>query len=221
MFEGCDDAVKGPFNNTLRILLADSILSNLTFATDKNVAKFKFDQYIQDVVYRNLALETDVVKDTNVHSSLIAKTKPPTSTTTSYDPENVSNSKIVYRGLQYMLEKGYFRDAFVLHDESQHYMNLKYLFKNTAKSSLFTPFEIMYKNFSTFDHLRNSDVRLKLNNTWAAFANTFRHQPMEEIRTYFGESNAIYFAWLGVFISLLWFPTIIGFLFFIVGISTE
>jgi hypothetical protein len=46
-----------------------------------------------------------------------------------------------------------------------------------------------------------------------------RYQPLWRVRNYFGESNAIYFAWLGVLISLLWVPGLLGCLFFVLGMT--
>ena len=42
---------------------------------------------------------------------------------------------------------------------------------------------------------------------------------MWDIRNYFGESNAFYFAWVGVFISVLWLPSLIGIGFFFFGVQ--
>lgn len=117
-----------------------------------------------------------------------------------------------------MLEKNYFTDAYILHDETSHYMHLKYL-HYSQKNVFLIPFKIIHKILMSFSDSENSDHRKILYDKWAHFSNVFKYQPMWEIRNYFGEVNAIYFAWLGVFISILWFPSLIGFVFFIVGMA--
>ena len=119
-----------------------------------------------------------------------------------------------------MIEKEYFEDAFILHDETYHYLSLKFLHTSAQKSS-HLPIEFVFENFFTLESERDSDKRLLLFNKWGKFANIFRRQPIHEIKNYFGESNAIYFAWLGVFISLLWFPSLMGFIFFIAGLGLK
>lgn len=86
MFEGVDDEEKGPFNNSTRMLLVDNILRNLTFATDKQGANFKYDQYIRDIVYKNLTSN----KSTSTSEKEILSA--------FFSGQNSSDSKILYRG---------------------------------------------------------------------------------------------------------------------------
>jgi len=59
---------------------------------------------------------------------------------------------------------------------------------------------------------------------WASFKNTFKPQPIDKVRDYFGEEVAIYFAWLGFYTSWLWFATAVGsvvFIFWIGGLAAK
>jgi hypothetical protein len=61
-------------------------------------------------------------------------------------------------------------------------------------------------------------VRAILNKKWARPINFFRTQPLTLIRNYFGEAFALNFAFCGTLTYMLFFPTIVGLVFFIVGI---
>jgi len=39
------------------------------------------------------------------------------------------------------------------------------------------------------------------------------------VRDYFGEKNALYFGFVGSFIGMLWIPSFVGVLFFLLGIG--
>ena len=119
-----------------------------------------------------------------------------------------------------MLDKNYFQDAFILHEETAHHMYLKYLTKR-RKNVLIMSFPMIQKVLKLFRDSEITDYRQMLYEKWASFKNMFSYQPLWEVRDYFGESNAIYFAWLGVLISFLWFPSLLGFIFFIVGMSSK
>ena len=121
-----------------------------------------------------------------------------------------------------MLKNKYFTDCFVLQDESMHEMHLKTFF-NFIRDENFNDqpnkAENLYRNLKHFESLNQVDTRSDLHNKWASFRNMFRFQPMWDIRNYLGESNAFYFAWVGVFVSLVWVPSLIGLCFFIYGLK--
>lgn len=121
------------------------------------------------------------------------------------------------KGLPYMLEKNYFQDAFILHEETSHEMYLKYL-KSRNKVAIIS-FCLMQQVLRMHRESQKTDFRHILHDKWASFKNVFNYQPLWLVRDYFGESNAIYFAWLGFLISCLWLPSLIGLVFFIVGMS--
>jgi hypothetical protein len=65
----------------------------------------------------------------------------------------------------------------------------------------------------------NFDFRFFMQENWASLKSLFKFQPLREVRDYFGEKNAIYFGYVGSFITMLWFPALVGVFFFILGIS--
>uniref|UniRef100_A0A914XH48 Anoctamin n=1 Tax=Plectus sambesii TaxID=2011161 RepID=A0A914XH48_9BILA len=52
--------------------------------------------------------------------------------------------------------------------------------------------------------------RKYLRTVWGAFRQWHRHQPLDEIRDYFGEKVAIYYAWLGFYTKMLVYPAVFG-----------
>lgn len=108
------------------------------------------------------------------------------------------------KGLPAMLNKKYFDDAFALHDCSA----------------------VRKKHFCT-DEVFNILKQYKLNNEpdefltlykeWAKFRRMFHFQPLHVIRSYFGELNAFYFAWLGTFMATLVLPALVGVAFSVAG----
>jgi hypothetical protein len=53
MFEGLD-AEKGPFSNTMRILLLDHLLNNLAFNSNPEETKLKFLNTVRNIIKKNL-----------------------------------------------------------------------------------------------------------------------------------------------------------------------
>jgi len=76
--------------------------------------------------------------------------------------------------------------------------------------------DAIFKYFSTVESI--DDPRAELQDDWASLKNIVRFQPLDKIRDYFGEKNAIYFGFVGTFISMLWIPSIVGIIFFALGI---
>ncbi|CAF0912164.1 unnamed protein product [Brachionus calyciflorus] len=99
-------------------------------------------------------------------------------------------------------------DDLVLHDETNHHSHLITLFDCIRKSKV--------KNGDKVP--RDGDIRSELCKKWAKLINIFKPQPIDTIKFYFGESVAFYFAWIEIFIKTSILPTIIGVIFFIVGI---
>jgi len=59
MFQGLGESdiqkyPEGPFNNTTRILLVDSILRNLSFLSEKQRLKFKIENSLNYIISKNL-----------------------------------------------------------------------------------------------------------------------------------------------------------------------
>ena len=53
-------------------------------------------------------------------------------------------------------------------------------------------------------------VRSRLAHTWAGLQFVFRRQPLADIRRYYGEKIAMYFAWLGMYTTWLVVPAVVG-----------
>eukprot|EP00048_Salpingoeca_helianthica_P005079 m.84052 g.84052 ORF g.84052 m.84052 type:complete len:933 (-) comp13464_c0_seq1:29-2827(-) len=66
----------------------------------------------------------------------------------------------------------------------------------------------------------NMTHRGKLYQKWARIGVFYKQQPLELIRTYFGERIGIYFAWLGFYTSWLILPAIVGFIIFLYGLGS-
>lgn len=62
------------------------------------------------------------------------------------------------------------------------------------------------------------NLRQLLYHTWGTFSNLFRIQPIDHIRLYFGESVGFFFAWLGVYTTMLIPLSIFGVYVFLYGI---
>ncbi|CAF0912236.1 unnamed protein product [Brachionus calyciflorus] len=189
------------FDNRLRCLIVDNILINLTYKENNHDIVSTLDDEIKSTVYSNLKLD-NCSKD--FLEKIIKKS------------DNFNNTpKTFFRGLKYMLDNKYFDDAFILHEESSHYLQVKKFFKkyNNKNSEDKENSDLLHKIKVILESNKN-DLRKNLHTKWAKLSNIFKFQPMWEIRNYFGESNAIYFAWLGIFISSLWLPMLIGFGFF-------
>jgi hypothetical protein len=59
-----------------------------------------------------------------------------------------------------------------------------------------------------------------LQKDWASFSMTFKYQPLDAIRDYFGVRVSFYFAWLGVYTAFLVPAAVVGFLCFLYALAT-
>jgi hypothetical protein len=119
-----------------------------------------------------------------------------------------------------MLDENYFDDAFVLHDQTSHYLHWKKFISHIYKQNkLKKERKFLNSSYNKNSTHSSNDTRHMLHKKWANFKNFFNFQPINLIRNYFGESNALYFAWQGVFITTLWLPSIIGIAFFGAGLK--
>jgi hypothetical protein len=132
-----------------------------------------------------------------------------------------------FAGLPYMLSEGYFDDALILHDRTHHFLTLGEMIQSAARDDM-EHFETQMDFFNHIslenNHTKNGgkhpiDIRKELHLKWAKLSNFFRYQPLNLIRDYFGESFSLYFAWIGHFIFCLIIPTIIGIIFFAIGLN--
>ncbi|XP_067945254.1 anoctamin-7-like [Watersipora subatra] len=113
------------------------------------------------------------------------------------DPEEDVLSK---QGLPYLLMKGVYTDAFILHDESEDNFKESQHYADDHKDS--------HENEMDKDIIDvYGDPRHDMNVTWPYIC---KFQPLWKIRNYFGEEIALYFAWAGLFISSIMIPMFIG-----------
>jgi hypothetical protein len=186
-----------PFSNTIRSLLVDNILRHFSFKQIKNkYHSFRRNRDDGD------ALSEDFK---NFRSSQVRK----------------------FAGLPYMLSEGYFDDALVLHDRTNHLLTLGELVQSVGRDDMehfetqmdFFNYISLEKNHSKSGDTPPIDLRKELHLKWARLSNFFKYQPLNLIRDYFGESFALYFAWIGHFIFCLIIPTLIGIIFFAIGLN--
>ena len=102
-----------------------------------------------------------------------------------------------------MLDRKYFDDAFVLHDETRNMAHLEQMLSYVQNVHVYETLGNNQIYYSLKNHNQSQkdgsprieDVRDKLQKEWGSFTNILKYQPMFAIRNYFGEINALYFAW--------------------------
>ena len=130
------------------------------------------------------------------------------------------NRKRTIKGLPLLINSKYFDESFVLHDQTSHEYftkimnNFKWDHKEYGKSSI----DYLRNILKQYSMTSRYDARSFLQNNWASLKNLFKFQPLSKIRDYFGEQNAIYFGFVGSFITMLWLPSLVGVTFFLCGI---
>lgn len=95
-------------------------------------------------------------------------------------------------GIQTLLYKKVFTDAYPLHDG---------------------PFDMK-------DNQQAKNDRQRLRYAWATLGKFFKHQPIGAIKAYLGASFGFYFAWLGFCIQMLLPAAVLGFMVLIYGIAS-
>jgi hypothetical protein len=105
-------------------------------------------------------------------------------------------------GIDHLIQDGVYTAAYPLHDGP-------YEWDDIAMGSAWT------------ESGKLMNERQKLFYSWASWRTWYKKQPMERIRSYFGEKIALYFAWLGFYTWFLFPPAVLGVLCFIYGIATS
>lgn len=121
-----------------------------------------------------------------------------------------------------MLDQKYFSDAFILHDQTDHYPFLQMMLMSDINNKI--EYENPYLPANLFENNKLDiliDERKILQKKWASPKCFYKLQPLNLIRNYFGEAYALYFAWLGMFNFTLVFPMIIGIIFFCIGVANR
>ncbi|NXA00607.1 ANO9 protein, partial [Nesospiza acunhae] len=87
-----------------------------------------------------------------------------------------------------------------------------FILQNTVTSDLEKLHDLMKKKVfeAAFPLHKKEEIREILKKKWARWRVLFKEQPIEEIRCYFGEKVALYFAWLGWYTYLLIFAAVAG-----------
>ena len=91
-------------------------------------------------------------------------------------------------------KRNYYGNAYPLHDSSIDDLNRKS--EKTNSQYLRDP--------------QRAPLRVWLGIHWANYWKFYKTQPLDEIREYFGEQLALYFAWLGFYTGMLIIPTVFG-----------
>ncbi|XP_018112959.1 anoctamin-9 isoform X2 [Xenopus laevis] len=68
-------------------------------------------------------------------------------------------------------------------------------------------------------HTRKDETREGLKKSWARWRDIIYVQPIEEIRAYYGEKVALYFAWLGWYTIMLLYAAVVGLIVFFYGFA--
>ncbi|NWZ10542.1 ANO9 protein, partial [Agelaius phoeniceus] len=87
-----------------------------------------------------------------------------------------------------------------------------FILQNTVTSDLEKLHDLMKKKVfeAAFPLHKKEEIREILKKKWARWRVLFKEQPIEQIRCYFGEKVALYFAWLGWYTYLLIFAAVAG-----------
>ncbi|KAM3670006.1 anoctamin-9 [Ammospiza maritima maritima] len=87
-----------------------------------------------------------------------------------------------------------------------------FILQNTVTSDLEKLHDLMKKKVfeAAFPLHKKEEIREILKKKWARWSVLFKEQPIEQIRCYFGEKVALYFAWLGWYTYLLIFAAMAG-----------
>ena len=201
LFEGInnldDESEPGPFSSTIRSLLVENIMTYL-YIDNGDLKKKHILKKIKSII-------KEIIKNNEQDQDQVE---------INYLKELDNNN-----GLPYMIDKGIFIDAFILHDESNFHLHIKEILEHRNheyEDDVIEPETNL--NFNE-DGQQINDVRLDLHDNWAHFKNIFKFQPLGLIKDYFGERFGFYFAWTGVFITTLWVPSIIGVVFFFTGLG--
>ena len=112
------------------------------------------------------------------------------------------------------MHKEAFTDSFVLHDETiWDPKEEEEIAIRVARGDATARHQLEDKRSQT--KLTMPDNRKDLGDAWGKY---IKYQPLWKIRNYFGEKNALYFAWCGVLITSLWIPMILGLIAFFYGL---
>jgi hypothetical protein len=207
-FEADIDKCQG-FRDATRSLIVDHILRNMNFNPEENGE--------DDNVIDTAKKLTSGIKDSIDASD--ATTYMKQFVARKLNLEEDEQSTLLYPGLSYMLDKEYFNEAFILHDEgdaseefNQVLTKLIDEISNEKDKKEMQRFLEDRKKRAKQEEKDNpsDDPRTKLTQSWAHIKNIFKNQPLFDIRNYLGEYITFYFAFCATLISSLFLPCILG-----------
>jgi hypothetical protein len=201
------------FRNPIRSLIVDNILRNMNF-DPKSSNDFEISDKNR---LKNIPMPLIQTRDPslNLLSQLKNKLREKKLIYGNINDDNEEENNILYPGLPYMLDKGYFNEAFILHEESNATEELnKMLNKLTEDISSDNPdrndlLKYLEENKNK-EGKKELDARTKLTLSWGSMKNLFKFQPLWNIRNYFGEYIALYYAFIGIIVTSLWLPALTG-----------
>ncbi|XP_052075857.1 anoctamin-7-like [Mytilus californianus] len=177
------------FRPAVRTLLVNHILINMNISND-------------------VQKDDIILLDDNVDKEFFSRKKK--NTDASFD--KAIDRKIQILNFPYMTKLKVYTDYLICHEPSKDSQHYEEQFGST-----------LYKN-SEDKHKRNKhlppkdfrkDQRKVLYDDWKR---VYKFQPLTNIRYYFGEKIAFYFAWKGLLMTTLWVPMFLGLVIFIYGI---
>ncbi|NWI77795.1 ANO9 protein, partial [Dryoscopus gambensis] len=96
---------------------------------------------------------------------------------------------------------------------------VNFILRNTVISNSEKLHDLMKKKVfeAAFPLHKEEEIRERLKDKWTCWRVIFKEEPIKEIRHYFGEKVALYFAWLGWYTYMLMFAALAGLVTVVVG----
>uniref|UniRef100_A0A0X3NPU4 Anoctamin n=1 Tax=Schistocephalus solidus TaxID=70667 RepID=A0A0X3NPU4_SCHSO len=118
-------------------------------------------------------------------------------------------------GIDKLLNEGVFQAAFPLHEPS---VDMLHLLMTKEQDQLAEEHGLTGSDSpKARKHENEMNMRIMLTEQWANLRKMFKYQPLDYVRLYFGESVALYFAWLGLYTTWLLPIGIFGLVIFCLG----
>ncbi len=203
-FEADDIKKCKGFTNSIRSLLVDNILKNMIFDETNEDDDVTLKNVLKDVI--ESAATTKIAHKPTEQKILSTLANKLIETPKGIRNPNIDNFKrqkakqsIFFSGLPYMLDKKYFDDAFILHDESggtkvlheimvAMMMQEEELFE-ISENSEFLNVELLNTLDQQNDEINENkeksadvDAREQLDRKWASLKNVFSFQPLWLVR---------------------------------------
>jgi hypothetical protein len=156
------------------MFIVDHILNNMSFdPLNGNSDDDDDDEIIEENIETSefIGLDSNLSLIDSLKEKLIAKKM-----IRGYEIDE--KNTLLFSGLPYMLEKEYFNNAFILHDESEITKDLNEILLETIKTDKSKNLNELKSLIDRKNKNLIEDIRLELNLKWAKFANLFKFQPL-------------------------------------------